>query len=115
MQVVQGVLGSLLTKLNIAAAVYRRNSVLHEWPILEVTGAAAVTAAVSYLVRISMLIIESVFGIFVSPGCFPQVRMSTLYTRVCLHLQPRVPASDLVANLFQECDPQRIDFHGLCK
>ncbi|KAI9429593.1 voltage gated chloride channel-domain-containing protein [Lactarius indigo] len=47
---VQGVLGSLLTKLNIAAAVYRRNSVLHEWPILEVTGVAAVTAAVSYLV-----------------------------------------------------------------
>ncbi|KAH9004455.1 Cl-channel protein [Lactarius hatsudake] len=76
---VQGVLGSLLTKLNIAAAVYRRNSILHEWPILEVTGVAAVTATISYLV------------VFL-----------------------RVPASDLVANLFQECDPQRIDFHGLC-
>ncbi|KAI9433558.1 Cl-channel protein [Lactarius indigo] len=79
LSVIGGVLGSLLTKLNIAAAVYRRNSVLHEWPILEVTGVAAVTAAVSYLV------------VFL-----------------------RVPASDLVANLFQECDPQRIDFHGLC-
>lgn len=39
-----------MIKLNIAAAVYRRNSILHEWPILEVTGAAAITAAVSYLV-----------------------------------------------------------------
>lgn len=77
--VVGGVLGSLLIKLNIAAAVYRRNSILHEWPVLEVTGAAAITAAVSYLI------------VFL-----------------------RVPSSDLVANLFQECDPQRIDFHGLC-
>ncbi|KAH9964748.1 Cl-channel protein [Russula compacta] len=77
--VIGGVLGSFLIKLNIAAAVYRRNSILHEWPVLEVTGAAAVTAAVSYLV------------VFL-----------------------RVPSSDLVANLFQECDPQRIDFHGLC-
>ena len=60
MRDVQGVLGSLLTKMNISAAVYRRNSILHEWPIMEVTGAAAVTAAISYLVRSSMLIIESV-------------------------------------------------------
>ncbi|KAH9975687.1 Cl-channel protein [Lactifluus volemus] len=77
--VIGGVLGSLLIKLNITAAVYRRNSILHEWPITEVIGAAAVTAAVSYLV------------VFL-----------------------RVPSSELVANLFQECDPQRIDFHGLC-
>ncbi|KAI9510532.1 Cl-channel protein [Russula earlei] len=77
--VIGGVLGSFLIKLNIAAAVYRRNSILHQWPILEVTGAATVTAVLSYLV------------VFL-----------------------RVPSSDLVANLFQECDPQRIDFHGLC-
>jgi hypothetical protein len=32
-----------------------------------------------------------------------------------LHGRGRVPSSQLVANLFQECDPQRIDFHGLCK
>ncbi|KAI0272312.1 Cl-channel protein, partial [Gloeopeniophorella convolvens] len=74
--VVGGVLGSFLIKLNVSAAVYRRNSILHEWPIVEVIGAAAVTAAVSYLTR--------------------------------------VPTSELVANLFQECDPQRMDFHGLC-
>jgi hypothetical protein len=77
-QDVQGVLGSLLTKLNIAAAVYRRNSILHEWPILEVTSAAAVTAAVSYLVSTSVLIVEKMFRPFFSPGRFPQVRMSTL-------------------------------------
>ena len=53
----------------MAAAVYRRNSILHEWPILEVTGAAAVTAAVSYLVRTSMPIIESVIEIL----CFSRL------------------------------------------
>jgi chloride channel 3/4/5 len=52
----QGVLGSFLIKLNIAAAIYRRNSVLYEWPLLEVTGAAAVTAAVSYLVRFELFV-----------------------------------------------------------
>jgi len=77
--VIGGVFGSFLIKLNVTAAVYRRNSILHQWPILEVVGVAAVTAAMSYLV------------VFL-----------------------RVPSSDLVANLFQECDPQRIDFHGLC-
>lgn len=71
----QGVLGSLLIKLNIAAAVYRRNSILHECPILEVTGATAITAAVSYLVS-PMLFVD--FGgpdTDISVGCFPEVRV----------------------------------------
>jgi chloride channel 3/4/5 len=46
----QGVLGHLLLKLNVAIAVYRRNSALHGSPILEVTAMTAITAAVSYLV-----------------------------------------------------------------
>lgn len=62
MRHVQGVLGSLLTKLNIAAAVYRRNSILHDSPILEVISAAAVTATISYLVRLSALMVEIMFG-----------------------------------------------------
>ncbi|KAI0079343.1 Cl-channel protein [Panus rudis PR-1116 ss-1] len=74
-----GVLGSLLIKLNAAAAVYRRNSILHEWPKLEVIAFTAITAAVSYLV------------VFL-----------------------RVQSSELVANLFQECDPAKGDYHGLC-
>jgi chloride channel 3/4/5 len=45
----QGLLGALLIKLNVKAAVYRRQN-LAEWPVLEVVGAAAVTAALSYLV-----------------------------------------------------------------
>ena len=53
----QGVLGSFLIKLNIAAAVYRRNSILHDCPILEVTGAAAITAAVSYLVSTALFVV----------------------------------------------------------
>jgi chloride channel 3/4/5 len=40
----------MLIKANVAIAVYRRNSQLHDWPILEVVGAAAVTAALSYLI-----------------------------------------------------------------
>lgn len=46
----QGLLGSLLIKLNAAAAVYRRHSILHDYPIVEVVGFTAITAAVSYLV-----------------------------------------------------------------
>ncbi|KDR80589.1 hypothetical protein GALMADRAFT_240906 [Galerina marginata CBS 339.88] len=77
--VIGGVLGSLLIRLNVEIALYRRNSVLGEWPVLEVVFASAVTAAVSYLI---------VFA--------------------------RVQTSELVANLFQECDPTKGDYHGLC-
>ncbi|KII87504.1 hypothetical protein PLICRDRAFT_43156 [Plicaturopsis crispa FD-325 SS-3] len=77
--VIGGVLGSLLIKMNVAVAIFRRDSGLHEWPILEVVGVSAVTAAVSYL------------GVFT-----------------------RVQSSELVANLFQECDPTKGDYHGLC-
>ncbi|KAK7056282.1 chloride channel [Paramarasmius palmivorus] len=74
-----GILGSLLIKLNVEVALYRRNSVLNDWPVLEVVGASAVTAAISYLV---------------------------VFTRV--------QSSELVANLFQNCDPSKGDYHGLC-
>ncbi|KAJ7623517.1 Cl-channel protein [Roridomyces roridus] len=77
--VIGGILGSLLIKLNVEIALYRRNSSLNDWPILEVVAVSAITAAVSYLVVFS-----------------------------------RVQASELVANLFQECDPTKIDYHGLC-
>ncbi|KAJ6561232.1 Cl-channel protein [Mycena vulgaris] len=77
--VIGGILGSVLIKLNVEVALYRRNSVLAEWPVLEVVGVSAITAAISYLVVFS-----------------------------------RVQASELVANLFQECDPTKIDYHGLC-
>ncbi len=47
----QGVVGSLLIRLNATVAVFRHNSALREWPVLEVVGFTAITAAVSYLVR----------------------------------------------------------------
>ncbi|KAF9269075.1 Cl-channel protein [Marasmius fiardii PR-910] len=77
--VIGGVLGSLLIKLNVEIALYRRNSILNDWPVLEVVGTSAITAAISYLV---------------------------VFTRV--------QSSELVANLFQECNPSKIDYHGLC-
>ncbi|KAG7093968.1 hypothetical protein E1B28_007598 [Marasmius oreades] len=77
--VIGGVLGSLLIKLNVQVALYRRNTFLNDWPVLEVVGASAITAAISYLV---------------------------VFTRV--------QSSELVANLFQECKPLKVDYHGLC-
>ncbi|KAL1753840.1 chloride channel [Schizophyllum commune] len=70
--IIGGVLGSLLIKLNVQVALLRRYSLIHEYPVLEVIGVSAVTAAVSFLM------------------------------------------AELVANLFQECDPNRGDYHGLC-
>jgi len=60
-------------------AVFRRNSVLSDWPLTEIIVVSSVTAALSYLVVFS-----------------------------------RVQSSELVANLFLECDPLRGDWHGLC-
>ncbi|TFK39947.1 Cl-channel protein [Crucibulum laeve] len=77
--VIGGVLGSLLIRLNVEVALYRRNSILADWPVLEVVCVSAITAAISYLV---------------------------VFTRV--------QTSELVSNLFQECDPTKGDFHGLC-
>jgi len=77
--VMGGVLGSLLIKLNVAVALWRRNSALHDYPVLEVVCVSAITAAISYLI------------VFL-----------------------RVQTSELVANLFQECDPIKGDYHGLC-
>lgn len=43
-------LGAMLIRLNVAAAVYRHTSLLRENPILEVVGATTITACISYLV-----------------------------------------------------------------
>lgn len=77
--VIGGVLGSWLIRLNVEFAIFRRQSVINDWPVLEVVTASAVTAALSFIV---------VFA--------------------------RVPTSELVANLFQDCDPNKADYHGLC-
>ncbi|KNZ72656.1 H(+)/Cl(-) exchange transporter 3 [Termitomyces sp. J132] len=63
--IIGGILGALIIRLNVEIALYRRNSYLNDWPVLEVVFA-------------------------------------------------RVPASELVANLFQECDSTKPDYHGLC-
>ncbi|PFH51941.1 hypothetical protein AMATHDRAFT_39855 [Amanita thiersii Skay4041] len=81
--VIGGVLGSLLIRMNVQVALYRRNTILFDWPVLEVIGITAITAAISYLIHSKI-----VFS--------------------------RVQTSELVANLFQECDPTKGDYHGLC-
>ncbi|KAF5373298.1 hypothetical protein D9615_007485 [Tricholomella constricta] len=74
-----GVLGSVLIKMNVEVALYRRNSYLSNWPVLEVVCVSAITAAISYLVVFS-----------------------------------RQANGTSIANLFQECDPTKPDYHGLC-
>ena len=39
-----------MIRLNVEVALYRRNSGLGDWPVLEVISISAVTAAISYLV-----------------------------------------------------------------
>ncbi|KIM24057.1 hypothetical protein M408DRAFT_331976 [Serendipita vermifera MAFF 305830] len=43
-----GALGSLLINLNARAAVFRKNSVINDWPLLEVAVITAITAIISY-------------------------------------------------------------------
>lgn len=39
-----------MIRLNVEVALYRRNSGLGDWPVVEVISVSAVTAALSYLV-----------------------------------------------------------------
>ena len=47
-----GGLGSLLIHLNVKAAIYRKNSIISQWPLVEVLVVAGVTAFISYLVSL---------------------------------------------------------------
>ena len=48
-----GGLGSLLIHLNVKAAVYRKNSIISQWPLAEVLVVASVTAFISYPVSLN--------------------------------------------------------------
>ncbi|KAG8803922.1 hypothetical protein FRB91_000664 [Serendipita sp. 411] len=75
-----GVLGSFLIKLNVRVAVYRQNSLLKEWPLLEVFVVSAVTAIISY------------------PLVFLRVQSSSLVADLFAECDPN-------ANPFGLCDP----------
>ena len=74
----QGALGSLLIKLNVRFAVYRRKSALFHWPVLEVVGASATTAAISYLVSL-FSVNKHCTTQLASVGRFPQVQTNHLF------------------------------------
>ena len=99
--------------MNAYIALYRRNSVLRDWPILEVIGVAAITAAVSYLVSIPFFF-QFYFYSWLSIGRLLTVSVSRWYRYLDQTIRS-VQTSELVANLFQECDPTKGDYHGLCK
>ena len=90
-----GGLGSLLIHLNVKAAVYRKNSIISQWPLVEVLAVAGATAFISYPVSLNLTSL---------------ILILILYQIAFM----RVQSSELVVNLFQECDPSK-DFHGLCE
>lgn len=57
--VLQGVLGAMLIKLNVTIAVIRKTSFLDEVRILEVVGVTALTATISYLVSFLSCLVSS--------------------------------------------------------
>jgi chloride channel 3/4/5 len=52
-----GGLGSLLIHLNMKAAIYRKNSIISQWPLAEVLVVASVTAFISYPVSLYLIAI----------------------------------------------------------
>ena len=52
-----GSLGSLLIHLNVKAAVYRKNSIISQWPLVEVLVVAGATAFISYPVSLNLIIL----------------------------------------------------------
>jgi hypothetical protein len=95
-------------------AVYRRNSPLREWPVLEVVGGAAITAALSYLVSSLAFASHIETSIDNLSGRLYAVGHDLRKLSYKLKLT-RVPTSELVENLFHECDLTKGDYHGLCK
>jgi hypothetical protein len=45
-----------MIRLNVEVALYRRNSGLVNWPVIEVISVSAITAAISYLVCSSIIL-----------------------------------------------------------
>ena len=90
-----GSLGSLLIHLNVKAAIYRKTSIISQWPLVEVLVVAGLTAFISYPVSLHP------FSLILIP----------ISNKIAFM---RVQSSELVSNLFQECDPSK-DFYGLCE
>lgn len=52
-----GSLGSLLIHLNVKAAVYRKRTIISQWPLVEVLVVAGATAFISYPVSLNLVIL----------------------------------------------------------
>jgi chloride channel 3/4/5 len=104
----------MLIRLNVAIAVYRERSVLRDNPLLEVIGFTAITATVSFLVS-TLHHMKCLAHCPPSTDHFPKVCSASFVRIRYLKVLCRVQSSDLVAALFQECDPTKVDFHGVCK
>ena len=50
-----GSLGSLLIDLNVKAAVYRKSTIISQWPLVEVLVVAGATAFISYPVSLNLI------------------------------------------------------------
>ncbi|KAF8889352.1 Cl-channel protein [Infundibulicybe gibba] len=118
--VLGGVLGSLLIKLNVEIALYRRNSLLADWPVLEVVGASAITAAISYLPyrhvgNIFLLILTAAlkialtawtFGMMIPAGIFlPTIAIGACLGRAVGLLTQGLYRTYPTAWIFLSCPP----------
>ena len=89
---------------------------LNDWPVLEVVSVSAFTAAVCYLVshphicRTPRKEFTPSFRLFLLGNFFTHKHWKFFHASL-----NSVQTSELVANLFQECDPTKGDYHGLCK
>lgn len=67
-----------MIRLNVEAALYRRNSGLGDWPVLEVISVSAITAALSYLVCGSNILLPNLYEPTLPPDRFCAVIISFL-------------------------------------
>ena len=83
-------LGSFLIRLNVEIAIYRRQSIVGDWPILEVVCASAITAALSYLVSFYLCLVRPrVYMLSFHPRSYSEGKvMSDTPPHVAPHLVP---------------------------
>ena len=71
-----------MIRLNVEVALYRRNSGVANWPVAEVVFVSAITAAISYLVCGSLILLAKFIPAHsIPPDCFCTVTAPFFYKK----------------------------------
>ena len=71
-----------MIRLNVEVALYRRNSGIGNWPVVEVIFVSAITAAISYLVCGSIILLSSLYKAHpIPPDCFCTVTAPFIFDK----------------------------------